>query len=99
MAGRPMGRLHQEDVRAKIQTSQLVNRLTDHVFGRVELSASQVTAAMGLIKKVLPDLAAVQHTGADGGPIQTESVNVSNAPDDVIRWIAQQRTADPATHH
>jgi hypothetical protein len=62
--GRPMGRLHQDDVRAKIQTSQLVNRLTDHALGNVELSPTQVRAIEILIKKTLPDLQAIEW-GAD----------------------------------
>ena len=55
---------HQDDVRAKIQTSQLINRLTEHALGNVELSQSQVRAIEILIKKTLPDLSAVQW-GAD----------------------------------
>jgi hypothetical protein len=61
-------------IRAKIQTTQLVNRLTEHVNGEVKLEATQVTAALGLLKKSLPDLAAVQHTGKDGGPIAVSAV-------------------------
>ena len=34
----------------------LINRLTDHVFGKVNMSVSQVRAALGLLKKVIPDL-------------------------------------------
>jgi hypothetical protein len=33
----------------------LVKYLTDHVLGKRELSASQVTAALGLIRKVVAD--------------------------------------------
>ena len=54
-----MGRLHQDDVRAKIQTSQLVNRLENHAFGDVELSTTQIKAIEILIRKTLPDLSAV----------------------------------------
>lgn len=54
---------HQDMVREKIRSSHIINRLTDHVDGKVELSASQVTAALGLLKKCIPDLAAVDHTG------------------------------------
>jgi hypothetical protein len=54
-----MGKLHQDDVRAKIQTSQLVNRLTDHALGTVELTQTQVRAIEILIRKTLPDLQAI----------------------------------------
>ena len=52
----------------KIQTSQIINRLTKHVLGDLELSSTQVTAALGLIKKTLPDISAVsiEGTGDDG---------------------------------
>ena len=50
---------HDERTRAKIQTSQIVNRLFSFVNGEAEMSAPQVTAALGLLKKTLPDLSAV----------------------------------------
>lgn len=58
MAAR-MRKTHQDEVRTKIQTSQLINRLTDHAFGEIELSASQITAIQILLKKSLPDLSQV----------------------------------------
>ena len=64
-AGRPMGKLHQDDVRSKIQTSQLLNRLTDHALGKVDLSPTQVRAIEILIKKTLPDLQAISLSPAD----------------------------------
>ena len=54
---------HPEEVRAKIQTSQLVNRLSSFVNGEIELTAPQVTAALGLIRKTMPDLTAIAHSG------------------------------------
>lgn len=44
--------------REKIKTSMLINRLNDFVEGKVEMSAAQVTAALGLLRKNLPDLSA-----------------------------------------
>lgn len=66
--------LHQEDVRAKIQTSQLINRLTDHALGKVELTATQVQSIKILIGKTLPDLQAITLDGGldvDGHHIHT----------------------------
>ena len=63
MAARIRKIRHDDETRAKIKTSQLVNRLTDHVLGKVEMTATQVTAALGLLKKALPDLAAIEHSG------------------------------------
>ncbi len=65
-----MGRLHQDDVRRKIQASQLINRLTDHVLGETELSATQVAAAKILLSKSLPDLQSVELAGPEGGAVQ-----------------------------
>jgi len=44
------------DHRKRIKTSMLVNRLADHVDGKVQLSSTQVTAALGLLRKALPDM-------------------------------------------
>ena len=63
---------HQDEVRARIQASQLVNRLTNHALGKLKkkgMDASQVTAALGLLKKCLPDLNSVEHSGPNGGEI------------------------------
>lgn len=59
---------HDTKTRDKIRTSQLINRLEKFVLSeteqdaKVELSPAQVTAALGLIKKTLPDLAQVDST-------------------------------------
>lgn len=51
---------HDERTRAKIQTSQLINRLFSHANGDAEMSATQVRAAEVLLKKTLPDLQSVE---------------------------------------
>ena len=70
MAGRTKGFRHNEETRAKIQASQLINRLQSHVdASQPLLDASQVNAAKALLNKVLPDLKAVELTGEDGAPL------------------------------
>lgn len=59
-----------DKVRDRIKTSMLLNRLEDHVVGKVEMSPTQLQAATVLLKKSLPDLSAISHTGEDGGPIK-----------------------------
>lgn len=68
-----------DDHRLKIQTSQLINRLTDFVNSKIELNPAQVTAALGLLKKALPDLSTQALTGADGKDLPATSyiINVS----------------------
>lgn len=65
-------KMHQDDVRTKIQTSQLINRLQNHALGELEMEPSQIKAAEVLIRKTLPDLMAMKAElgGPDGGPIE-----------------------------
>ncbi len=42
--------------RSKIGNSRILSRLIGHVEGTDELSATQVTAGLGLLKKVMPDM-------------------------------------------
>lgn len=74
MAARKMRPFHTEEIRAKIQTSQLLNRLTDHALGKVELSATQVRAIEVLIKKTLPDLSAVDLLATHQGEVVAKVV-------------------------
>lgn len=70
MAARTVKIRHDEETRAKIQTSQLINRLEDHILNDLDLKPTQVTAALGLLKKTLPDLANVELSGSDDKPFQ-----------------------------
>lgn len=90
MAAR-IDRIHNERVRARIRTSQLVRALQDNVLGRnyingkagtVEcdkdfLSEQQVRCAIALLAKCLPDLQRSEITGPDG-----ETLNVT-----VLRFV------------
>ena len=56
--------------REKIRNSNILNALVEHVEGKREMSATQVTAGLGLLKKCLPDLQSVTVQGEeDGEPI------------------------------
>jgi len=70
MAARTVKIRHDEETRARIQTSQLINRLEDHILNDLDLKPTQVTAALGLLKKTLPDLANVELSGSDDKPFQ-----------------------------
>lgn len=68
--GRKPGFVMSPEHRAKIQRSQILKALIEHAEGKREMSATQVTAGLGLLKKCLPDLSSVALTGADGeGPV------------------------------
>ena len=60
--------------RDKIRNSNILNALLQHVEGNREMSATQVTAGLGLLKKALPDLQSVSVQGEeDGEPINIVS--------------------------
>jgi hypothetical protein len=65
MAARTLRPRHQDEIRQKIQTSQLLNRLTNHGLGKLKngMDATQVSAALGVLRKALPDLTATEHSG------------------------------------
>jgi len=76
VAGRPVGsgagvKLSQSH-RDKIANSNILSYLISHAEGSREMSPTQVTAAIALLKKCLPDLQAVQHTGDEGGPVKIQ---------------------------
>lgn len=63
---------HQDEVRAKIQASQLINVLQNHALGKTEeLSQSRLKAIEILLRKSVPDLSAVQISGDEDNPLQT----------------------------
>ena len=79
MAAR-LNKLHQEDIRSKIQASQLINVLQNHALGQTEeLSMSRMKAIEILLRKSLPDLSAVELTGAGGGPVRVQATPLDEA--------------------
>lgn len=71
MAAR-LNKLHQEDVRKKIQVSQLLNVLQNHALsGESELIPSRLKAIEILLRKSMPDLQAVTISGDEDKPLQS----------------------------
>lgn len=70
MAARIRKIRHDEETRSKIQASQLLNRLHDHVFSGAEMSQTQMKAAEILLRKSLPDLSALTVGGDEGSPLE-----------------------------
>jgi hypothetical protein len=81
MAARIRKIRHDDETRLKIQTSQLLIRLQNHVLGEVEMTSTQLRAAEVLLKKTLPDLTSVEMSGDDGGPMKM-----------VIEWATQSES-------
>lgn len=91
MAGRPLGptgiRLTDEH-RAKIQKSNVLNRLIRHAEGKEEMQTSEVTAALGLLKKALPDLASVSIDG-----------KIEHSADDTIMGLLERISSNGKPIH
>jgi hypothetical protein len=54
---------HTDVVRRRIRASQLMRRLAKHALGKLDMTVTQIKAAEILLRKVVPDLKAVEHTG------------------------------------
>lgn len=61
-----------EEIRQKIRASLIVNKLEKHILDGDEMLPSQVTAALGLLNKIVPNLSATEHSGKDGGAMKAE---------------------------
>jgi hypothetical protein len=61
--GRKPGFIMSDAHRVKIQNSNILNALIEHVEGKRDMAASQVTAGIALLRKVLPDMQAVTVEG------------------------------------
>jgi hypothetical protein len=68
--GRQPGFVMSEEHRTKIKNSQILKRLIEHAEGTVEMSATQVTTGLGLLRKVMPDLSNVQMSGDEDNPVK-----------------------------
>lgn len=69
--------------RDKIKNSNILNALIEHVEGEREMSASQVSAGLGLLRKVMPDLASTDVTsGGEKIDMPTEIVLRAAGHDD-----------------
>lgn len=57
-----------EDTRTRIKLTMIINKLHDHIEGKIDMSATQMRAAEILLRKTLPDLQSVSLTDGDGQP-------------------------------
>lgn len=68
--GRVAGFRMSDEHRLKIQNSNILKVLIQHAQGERDMSATQVTAGIALLKKVLPDLQAIELSGDPDNPVQ-----------------------------
>jgi len=78
MAARTNTPQHAEKTKRLIRASQLLNRLTEHANGEVEMTQSQVNAAKIVIGKEIPDLKAMEMSG---------ELNIKGSLADVLKSI------------
>lgn len=52
-----------ERIRERIRSGMLIEALENHVLNGKEMQATQISAALGLLKKCVPDMASVEHSG------------------------------------
>lgn len=64
--GRTPGFRMSNEHRVKIKNSNILNALIEHVEGKREMAATQVSAGLGLLRKVMPDLQADGDTDEQG---------------------------------
>lgn len=67
--GRKPGFKMSPEHRDKIKNSNILNALVEHVEGKRDMSSTQVTAGLGLLKKVLPDMTENMVKGDEDSPI------------------------------
>lgn len=75
-----------ETITKKINATKIINRLQGHINGNFKMDPSQVTAGLGLLKKVVPDLQSVDMTA-------THEITDSLA--ELLREIDGQSRVDP----
>jgi hypothetical protein len=71
----------QDYYRAKIRTANILSTLQQHLEGRREMQPTQVQVGIALLRKVLPDLAAHEHTGEALVTLRTIITGVVRAED------------------
>lgn len=83
--------LHQtEACRAKIKTTQLVNRLTAHAMGELELSNTQVRSIEILLNKTLANLSAQEITG----DVTSYVARLPSPASDAASWLASVKPTE-----
>ena len=73
---------HSDEIRAKIQASQLINVLQNHALnGGEEFSATRMKAIEILLRKSVPDLSAVTISGDEDNPLrQAITLEITGVP-------------------
>lgn len=77
MAARKIRTHHTDEIRAKIQVSNLLTRVHKYANGELsdeDISPNRLNAIKLLLSKALPDLQSIQLTGDANNPIAIEAI-------------------------
>lgn len=80
-----------EEMRARIDTNNIIKALSSHVEGNKPMESTQVTAALGLLKKTLPDLAAITVSGDQDNPFLIKDISSKPLEQNSAQWLADNR--------
>lgn len=69
-----------DEHRVKIQNSNILNALIEHTMGEREMSSTQVSSGLGLLRKVLPDLGTMELKNADGEALVVKTIYETKPP-------------------
>ena len=89
-----------ERIRSNIEILQIIDRLTQFVKGEIEMTSPQVAAALGLIKKALPDLSTAEYAGeaAQHHTVSAEPMSNDEWEDAYCRRVVTAEGAAEGTH-
>lgn len=96
MARRTLRPRHQEEIKAKIQTSQLMNRLEKHALGLNNMTNTQIDAAKFLLNKTLSNAPTEvkQETVMDATIVSNQTIDPEKLTIEQLRVIASIRIED-----
>ena len=98
MAARAKRVVLDESWREKIQTSMLINRLTENANGNLpaELTAGQIKSIEILLRKSAPDLQAVTISGDPDNPLLAVVASAGASLGNKLARIVAARDSDPS---
>jgi hypothetical protein len=70
---------HQDEIRDKIQTSNLITRVQKYALGELgdeDISSNRLNAIKLLLAKTLPDLSSVEMSGLNGVPLNPPVIKI-----------------------
>ena len=79
MATKQDGKKLEESWRKAIQATLILKRLSACALGQIEMTSQNIKAAEIILRKVVPDLASIQHEGNNGNHITVNIMRFTDA--------------------